>query len=232
MATNSEISSFSRIIQKEWKVVTATGTPTANTGEILIQTIQNNGGSAVVTWFNMSTSVVLTVAPAIANLFDRTLPFTENGRQEFSMWTDNGQTNTNQSIQTGIFRVRLGNNSTLTGQTYYTVPNGKRLRLTNFTAGMHNGISTTNLHCGSAMAYVAADTSTPSTSSPRVFCAYGKYDFNPSVSSATSLTAVGTATATEGVDLPAGTIIGIGTYYINISFTLIDAQLKGFLYNA
>ena len=69
MPTNSEIQAFSRTIQKEWRVVTATGTPTAVAGDILTQVLQNNSGSIVATWFNNTTSVLLTVAVTTLHSF-------------------------------------------------------------------------------------------------------------------------------------------------------------------
>jgi hypothetical protein len=122
---------YTESVQKEWKVISSTGTPTAAVGDIVLQTIKNNAGTVGVTWFNMTTSTIFTVAPVVANLSQNTntgmeLAGTQNGRQSWSMTA----AGFSPVSGTAVSCVQTTDNTVLSAQTSYTVPAGKRLRIT------------------------------------------------------------------------------------------------------
>lgn len=123
-------------IDKTWLVKTATGTPTANAGEILLQILRLNSGSLQTTWINLSTNVLLTVAPAIANLnllsnTNQNKPQQLNGKQTWSLSSSGTSMSAAGLLTVAAVRTNIDGVNTALGSstTLYTVPATKRLRI-------------------------------------------------------------------------------------------------------
>jgi hypothetical protein len=226
-------------VQKEWKVTTATGTPTAAVGDILLQTIKNNAGTVSVTWFNMTSSTLMTVAPVVANLTEanngQVLSGTTNGRQNFWMGleiqTGVGTTN---SLLAGLVTT-VGNTRTA-GISTYTVPAGKRLRILHWDVEITNNSTIPAVSRDWGIYLLKADQTGAAlvSTSPTLASAMPQISNNTAtvVTANTSVTN-SNKSFTEGViDLPAGSTLGVWVANGSGSIIMQIQSINGYLYNA
>jgi hypothetical protein len=234
LATELNGSTFSDSIQKEWKCVTATGTPTAAVGDILIQSIKSNNNTINVTWFNMTTSTLFTVAPVVTNLFDLQLGATNCGREEFSLYTPNAQNLISANIQNAVFSYRQGNASIVTTQAGYTVPAGKKLRIHSIEFQCFQTTSITFNNDGSVGFYVCYDYGgvIPTIASARGISASGRWMWIPPSTNANNSAAVAFNSIPDGAfEIPSNAVIRIGHQAQNWAGVTFHLSVKGYLYN-
>jgi hypothetical protein len=235
LATNSTVDA-----QKEWKVVTATGTPTATVGDILLQTIKSNAGTVSVTWFNMTQSTLFTVAPTIANLTENSnkgtdLPNGQNGRQEWSMYTS-GLVAASSGSAAGIVNTltyNISTGTTVTTGVTYTVPAGKTLRVYQIDMLGVYGAITAGYQLGGSVA-VIYNTTAPTNTSARAIQVSSVCGYIPTNSTnSNGNTGAGSTTLPTGCDIPSGSVVNLcnftgggGSFYASANIVV-----KGYLYN-
>jgi hypothetical protein len=223
-----------QVVSKEWKCVTATGTPAAAVGDMIIETIRDNGITSTVKWFNMTQQVPFTTAPVVANLFDLQLGATNCGREEFSLYTPSPQTVSAGLVQGTVFSVQQGNAAILTSQSGFTVPAGKRLRITSIEFQCFQGSAITVNNDGSVGFYVCYDYggAAPTTLSARGISASGRWMWISGATNANNSAAVGFNSMADGsFELPSNAVIKIGHQSQNWNGTTFHLTVKGYLYN-
>ena len=222
---------------KEWKVTATTGTPAAATGDIVHQVLRRNGNNILTSWFNITSSQLFTIAPAIANLTENTnkgadLLNGQNGRQEWSMYTNNNVGGfSNTSIYTGGQLITSIGNVSTPSQSTFTVPVGKTLRIISMAFTSTMGSITTGYQIGTGMAIVYNNGAAPSVNSPQAIACVGLSGYIPQNSGASNGLMLGGSNSHSGCDIPSGSFVSLYQWASNVTLQGFTLHVKGYLYN-
>jgi hypothetical protein len=232
-----QASNQTEVVAKEWKSTTISGTPATIVGDILLQSVRNNGGAYQVYWFNLTQNVLMTVAPTAGTFTQNTntgqnLPSNQNGRQSWAAWSQNNGTMT--STATGFVAQVVVDGVNISSGTTYTVPAGKRLRITSFQGGGFTaGFGPANGAAYDEGYWWLAQAAAVNTGSPNIAqISFGVNYINPTSGSATPTWNATRYFGDGEVDIPGGQqIMFVGKTLNNTMGFRASYSWAGYLYN-
>jgi hypothetical protein len=234
---NVPATDYAECVAKEWKVVTATGVPAAAVGDILTSCIKSNSAVFAANWYNNNSQTRFTTNPTIANLTENSnkgqlLSGTQNGRQS---WCASAQNNGVMTSTATFYSLNVVVDGVLQGlSTTYTVPTGKRLRITSFQGGgFTNGFGGTNTAIYDEGYWFLTQAAAVTPASPIIAqVSFGVNYINPTAGNATPVWNAYRAFVDGEVDVAAGQQIGfVGKNLNNTMGFRNSLSWQGYLYN-